>query len=548
MPETTVIYTAEKIRTLDPQQPEVKAIAVNRGEIVGVGTLESLQQKAGGHARVVELGGAVIVPGLEDAHAHLASLGRSLTTMNLNGPTHLAEVLERVKAAPPSSYQGEWLLGRGWDQNDWQPAERAFPDRKALDTLFPKTPLWLVRVDGHAAWVNGEALRRAGITKKTKDPRGGRIVRDQRGEPTGVLVDNAMDLVSVNIPAPSSELRAERLTNALKRCAEVGLTAVHDAGMDFQTFNYLQQLDAFGKLPMRIYAMADGQGAEAQKYLDLGPFTGRMLTMKSVKLLLDGALGSRGAALHAPYSDEPSQSGLLLFTPEEYEAKVRAFMQRGFQVNTHAIGDRANTLVIDIVSKVAKETGHQGWRHRLEHAQILRVEDIERAAKLGFIASMQPTHATSDMPWAEARLGKDRLAGAYAWKSFLKHGARLAFGSDFPIEAPAPLPGIYAARARQDAKGQPEGGWYPEERLTGEEALAAFTTGAAYAAFAENQRGQLKPGMAADFVALSVDPVSADPKKLLEAKVLLTVVAGAEIHRAAPRSARIPLDGSSNTF
>ncbi len=530
LPEDAVIYVAKRVRTQDPAKPEAQALAVSKGKVVATGSREELLAAASATPpRVVELKDAVIVPGLEDAHAHLAGLGRSLTVVDLNGATKLSEVLERVKGAPKSSYQGDWLIGRGWDQNDWQPNERSFPDRKGLDALYPKTPVWLTRIDGHAAWVNSEALKRAGITKATKDPQGGRIIRDAKGEATGVLVDNAMDLVGDKLPHASPEQAAERLSLALRRCAEVGLTAVHDAGMDLGTFELLQQWDAAGRLPIRVYAMAEGSGGSSQAYLERGTFGGRHLMMKGVKFLLDGALGSRGAALHAPYSDEPSQSGLLMFKPEEYEAKVRAFMERGFQVNTHAIGDKANTLVIEIVGRVAKETKTEGLRHRLEHAQILRVEDIPKLAQAGMVASMQPTHATSDMPWAEARVGKERLKGAYAWKSFLKAGAHLAFGSDFPVEDPRPLLGLYAARTRQDADGKPEGGWLPEERLSGEEALAAFTTGAAYAAFAENERGRLSPGMAADFVALSTDPVSDDPKQLLTAKVLLTVVAGQQV-------------------
>ncbi len=532
LPEGAVIYVASRVRTMDPARPEAKALAVFKGKVVAVGAKEELLEAATGAPQVVELPGAVIVPGLEDAHGHLASLGRSLTLVDLNGATRLSEVLERVKSAPKTSYQGDWLLARGWDQNDWQESERAFPDRKALDALYPSTPVWLTRIDGHAAWVNGEALRRAGVTRTTKDPQGGRILKDAKGEPTGVLVDNAMDLVSNHLPAATPEQRDERLKAALHHCAELGLTAVHDAGMDLGTFTLLQQWDAVDRLPLRVYAMAAGHGEEGQAYLDRGTFTGRLLVMKSVKFLLDGALGSRGAALHAPYSDEPSQSGLLMFTPEEFEARARAFMERGFQVNTHAIGDRANTLVIDIVGRLARETKTEGLRHRLEHAQILLPEDIVRAHKAGLVASMQPTHATSDMPWAERRLGPGRLAGAYAWKSFLRAGVPLAFGSDFPIEDAKPLLGIYAARTRQDVNGKPEGGWLPDERLTGEEALAGFTTGAAYAAFAEGERGRLAPGMAADFVALSVDPVTEEPKRLLDAKVLLTVVAGQPIYRS----------------
>ncbi|MGZ3460269.1 MAG: amidohydrolase, partial [Archangium sp.] len=384
----------------------------------------------------------------------------------------------------------------------------------------------------HALWVNSEALRRAGITRETPDPAGGRILRGADGEPTGVLVDNAMRLVLAMVPPPTDAQLEARLAAALARCAEVGLTGVHDAGMDLRTFRLLKRWDAEGRLPLRVYAMADGQGPDHETYLREGLFQGRMLTMRAVKLLMDGALGSRGAALHEPYSDEPGHRGLLLLTPEEYEARVKAFMSRGFQVATHAIGDRANTLVLDTLLRESEATGTRHLRHRVEHAQIMRLEDIQRLGHGGFVASMQPTHATSDMPWVETRLGPERVQGAYAWRKLKDAGAVLAFGSDFPVERPDVLRGLYAARTRQDAEGQPASGWHPDQRLSGEEALEGFTVGAAWASFAENERGRLKPGMDADFVAFSVDPVEAPAAELLKAQVKLTVVAGTEVYRA----------------
>jgi predicted amidohydrolase YtcJ len=421
-------------------------------------------------------------------------------------------------------------MGKGWDQNDWP--TRAFPGRAELDARFPRTPIFLTRVDHHAAWVNGEALRRAGMTRDTPDPAGGRIVRDAAGEPTGVLVDNAMDLVNAVVPEPTREQLETRLKAALQRCAEVGLTGVHDAGIDLASFRLLREWDAAGRLPLRVYAMAAGQGEERHEYLKMGPWDGRMLTLRAVKFLADGALGSRGAALHEDYSDEAGQTGLLLMSPEELESRARAFMSRGFQVCIHAIGDRANTLVVDVLTRGAEATGTRALRHRVEHAQILRREDIRRLGAAGLVASVQPTHATSDMRWAEARLGAERLRGSYAWRSLKEAGACLALGSDFPIENPDVLAGLYAARTRQDAGGWPEGGWYPEERLTGEEALEGFTVGPAWASFAEARRGRLVAGLDADFVALSVDPVEDAAKALVDAKVLRTVVAGADVFAA----------------
>ncbi|PTL79997.1 amidohydrolase [Vitiosangium sp. GDMCC 1.1324] len=527
---TTTVYVSRRVRTLDAERPIAEALSVRAGKVLAVGTRAEVLAAAGADARVVDLGDATVVPGLTDAHGHLAGLGQSLAAVRLEDTASRDEVIARVAAAPATAWQGDWLIGRGWDQNDWP--EKSFPGRAELDAKLPKTPVVLERIDGHALWVNGEALRRAKITKETKDPSGGRILRGADGEPTGVLVDNAMDLVLAVVP-PATDAQVEgRLTAAFARCAEVGLTGVHDAGMDLRTYRLLQRWDKEGKLPLRVYAMAEGQGADRETFLREGPYQGRMLTMRSVKLIVDGALGSRGAALHAPYSDEPSHRGLLLLTPEEYEARVKAFMSRGFQVATHAIGDRANTLVLNTLLRESEATGTRHLRHRVEHAQVMRLEDIQRLGQNGFVASMQPTHATSDMPWAEARVGPERIQGAYAWRKLKEAGATLAFGSDFPVERPDVLLGLYAARTRQDAQGQPASGWYPSQRMSGEEALEGFTVGAAHAAFAENDRGRLKPGMDADFVALSVDPVEAPAAELLKAQVKLTVVAGAEVYRA----------------
>ncbi len=522
--DAAVMYVAQRVRTLDPDRPVAEALVVQSGKVSAVGSRSELEAKYGG-ARVVSLPNATIVPGLADAHGHLAGLGSSLSMVSLVGTRSLEQVLERAKAPSASSFQGEWLVGRGWNQNDWPEGKRDFPGRAALDAIYPSTPVYFTRVDGHAAWVNSEALRRSGVTASTPDPPGGRILRDGKGEPTGILVDHAMQLVHSKIPPLTDEQRETRLRAALQRCVELGLTSVHDAGTDPATFMLLHQWDSTKTLPLRVYAMAEG-GRGPQAYPELGLGQGRLLTLRAVKFYMDGALGSRGAALHAPYSDEPAQRGLLLTEPDELERKAKSFMEWGYQVAVHAIGDRANTLALDVLSKAWAEVKGNSGRHRIEHAQILRREDIPRFAQLQVIASMQPTHATSDMPWAERRVGKERIAFAYAWKSLLDAGAHLAFGSDFPVEDANPLLGLYAARTRQDASGNPPGGWLPQERLDGEQALRGFTTGAAYASFAEKVRGMLRPGMDADFVALSVDPVEGPPRDLLTGKVLLTVVAG----------------------
>ena len=528
MSARTTVWSARAIRTQDPKSPIVEALVVREGKIVFAGTREAAVDFAGGDAAVEDFADATIVPGLVDSHAHLLSLGRSLSIARLNAAQSAEEAVALLEKGSAASSQGEWLLGRGWDQNDWSSKE--FPTRALLDAKFPGRPVYLSRVDGHAAWVNGEALKRAGITAQTKDPAGGRILREASGEPTGVLIDNALDLVSVKIPAATPEQLQQRLDAAIARCVSVGLTGIHDAGMEWAAFMQLQQLDATSALKIRIYAMADGQGADAPDYLKAGLFEGKKLRMRAVKFVADGALGSRGAALHAPYADEPSQSGLLLLTRAELETKAKAFADVGFQVAIHAIGDKANTKVIDVLS--ALEKSRAGGRHRVEHAQILRGDDVPRFAANGLIASFQPTHATSDMPWAIARVGEERLKYAYAWRALLDSGAHVAFGSDFPVEDPEPLAGLYSARFRMDPQGKPEGGWHPEQRVTGEEALAGFTSGAAYAEFAEERRGSLSVGKDADFVVLSVDPVTAPAAELLKARVRATVVGGDEVFRA----------------
>lgn len=521
-----VVYRARLVRTLDPGRPLAEAVAVHGRKVLAVGSLREALDAAGSDAQVVDVPGYV-VPGLVDSHGHLASLGRSLTTLSFLGTQSPGEVLERASAGWKQSRQGDWIIGRGWDQNDWGQPE--FPDRRALDSAFPNQPVNFRRVDGHASWVNAEALRRAGITRATPDPPGGRILRDRDGEATGVLIDNAMDLVDLRMPPPSDEQLQRQLTAAIMHCAKLGLTGVHDAGMDLRTFKLLQTFDAVGALTLRVYALADGQGPDALQFLERGKFSGRHLVMRAAKLLADGALGSRGAALHEPYSDEPGSRGLLLLSPAELAGKAHDFATAGFQVAIHAIGDRGNTVALDALEQLPS-----GGRHRVEHVQVLSADDVARFARAGIVASMQPTHATSDMPWAEARLGEERARLAYAWKTVRSSGAQLALGSDFPVEDASPLLGLYAARTRQDLVGKPEGGWHPTERLTGEEALVGYTLGAAYASFSEDVRGSLAPGKDADLVALSVDPVEGSPATLLSAKVLLTVVDGVELYRTFP--------------
>jgi len=473
-----------------------------------------------------------------DAHAHLLGLGRLLTELDLRGTRSEPEALDRVQEAAAAAPPGAWLLGRGWDQNQW-PAAR-FPDRHGLDARAPDRPVFLVRVDGHAAWVNGRALAAAGIGPATPDPPGGRILRDAAtGEPAGVLVDAAMELVRRQIPEPSVEERMELLRRAQARCHEVGLTGVHDMGVDEATLEALRRLEARGELRLRVHALLE------MGRVDLGPYLsgppprgGGWLAVRGIKAYLDGALGSRGAALLAPYSDDPGNHGLILTEPRELlDLALRAF-PRGWQLAAHAIGDRANRLALDVYEEALRRTGvpAESVRPRIEHAQVLSAEDIPRFARLGVIASMQPVHCTSDMDWADERLGPERLPGAYAWRSLLRSGARLAFGSDFPVERPDPLEGILAAVTRQHPDGTPAGGFLPAERLAAEQALRAFTEGAAWASFDEDRLGRIAAGRAADVTVLDRDPTRlAEGTELAGSRVLLTLAGGEIVFQAPPR-------------
>lgn len=488
------VYTHATIYTNSPGAPAATWIAVERGTIVGIGASEP---PAG---RVIDLGGATVVPGLIDAHGHLAGLGRSLSSMNLVGAKSFDEMLERVKAWPRS---GVWIVGRGWNQELW-PDEK-MPTHERLDAVTGDVPALLIRVDGHAGLANAAAMKLAGITRDTADPPGGHLLRE-RGEPTGVLVDDAMGLVTRLIPGATKDDVKRHLLAAQEACLAAGLTGVHDAGIDATTLAAYREID----LKLRVYAMATPPLAER--------VGGDRFKLRCVKLYLDGALGSRGARLLEPYLDEPGSTGLETTPVAEVRRLAREYSAKGFQIAIHAIGDRANREALEILKGLD--------RGRIEHAQVVAVDDIPKFRQYGVIASMQPTHATSDMNMAEQRVGPERIKGAYAWRKMLDAGVAFAGGSDFPVESHKPLWGFYAAIARQDHDGNPPGGWRAEEKLTRAEALAAFTSGAAYAGFDENRLGRLAPGFAADFVVLSKDIMTCEPRDVLRAEVLRTVIAG----------------------
>lgn len=483
-------------------------------------------------ARTLDAGGKTVLPGLIDAHGHVLGLGQEQLQPDLRGSASIAEAQERLKnfaAANPAAARAAWVIGRGWNQVLWP--GKQFPTAQDLDVVVADRPALLSRVDGHAAWVNTRALQIAGITRATQDPPGGQIIRDTKGEPTGVLVDAATALVEKHIPPPADDDIKYALSAAMQQLAALGLTGVHDAGIDVREYRQYQALGAANALPIRIYAMlADSEAARST--MQEGPKPAQFddrLQMRAVKAWVDGALGSRGAALLSDYSDEPHHRGLTLYRPEQMQALATLTASKGWQLNVHAIGDAGNRMILDTFEHRLTAAQRHQLRPRVEHAQILSLQDIPRFAKLEVIASIQPTHATSDMNMAEDRLGHERIKGAYAWRSLLDAGARLAGGSDFPVELPNPFLGLYAAVTRQDRNGQPPGGWYAQQKLTRAEALRLFTIDAAYAAHMENAVGSLEPGKWADFVLIDRDYFEAPADQIDDIRVEATYVAGRRV-------------------
>lgn len=476
----------------------------------------------------VDLGGRTVLPGLIDAHGHVMGLGQKAQALDLTGTKTLTEALAAVRDYAAANPEAPWILGRGWNQVSW--GMDSFPTAADLDTVVTDRPVLLERVDGHASWVNSAALRLAGLSAASADPEGGQIIRLEDGSPAGVLVDRASDAVYAAVPASSPEQLEAALIAALRKMASVGLTGVHDAGIDASTWQLYRRFAEEGRLTARIAAMAGGMEA-LNRIAPEGP-TGWLyadrLSLNTVKLYADGALGSRGAAMIEPYSDDPDNSGLLMLSGAKLRNQIASAAARGFQVNVHAIGDLANREVLQAFADVGRYIPSRG-RHRIEHAQIVAVEDLPRFAELGVIASVQPTHATSDKAMAEDRVGPERIKGGYAWKTLADSGARLAGGSDFPVEPANPFFGLHAAVTREDRAGEPAGGWYPQEALSLTQALAAFTTGAAHAGGMERFAGSLTPGKWADFIVLGRDPFEVEPDALWQIQVEETWLAGAKI-------------------
>jgi predicted amidohydrolase YtcJ len=520
-----------------PEWRAVEALLVEDGRVVAAGSWADLEAQAPRAARV-DLGGGVAVPGLQDAHGHIEGLGKALETVDLRGCASYDELIERVAAQAALQPAGSWIEGRGWDQNLWP--DKRFPEHARLSQRVPRHPVFLRRVDGHAGLANAAALAAAGLDGE-REVSGGEVLLDIGGEPSGVLIDAAMELVARAIPEPDDAARERRLLAAQDALLATGLTAVHDMGADPWTVETLSRWRDEGRWKLRVAVyLSVGAGTVAE---DLRGFPRAaderdVVCAPGVKLYIDGALGSRGAALLEDYADRPGHRGLLLMEPDEYAAQIELCARLGLQPATHAIGDRGNRIVLDAyAAALSRHEGFAALRPRIEHAQVLAPQDWPRLAELGVTASMQPTHCTSDMVWAVDRLGPERSLGAYAWRRLAPDVAQIAGGSDFPVESERPLLGLYAARTRQDADGKPSGGFQPDQRLDAREALATFTVGAARAVRQEDRRGRLEPGWFADLTVLDVDPLLCEPRDLLTARVLATVINGAVVHRA-PRALR----------
>lgn len=533
-PEITLIHQVNgyTLTSTDTGVVTFDAIAIQEGRVLATGT-ESDLLAAYPDATLIDAQGKTMIPGLIDAHAHVMGLGASILNVNVMGLRTLDETLQKVRDYADQYPDLAWIQGRGWNQVLWP--ENAFPTAQDLDRVVSDRPVWLARVDGHAGWANSVAMQLAGITRDTPDPDGGAIIKDANGEPTGVLIDKAMDLVEAQIPAPTMDEMRLALEASLKEMRSVGLTGVHDAGTGVTEFQLMKELADSGKLTTRIYGMISGAGDVFDELSKNGPIEGYAndrLYLRSVKLYSDGALGSRGAAMIEPYSDDPGNYGLLFNTEEEFTSMIDKVVAAGFQAGIHAIGDNGNRTILNAFENVRNAYGDKGLRHRIEHSQIVNMDDIPRFKELDIIASMQPVHATSDMNMAEDRVGPVRILGGYAWRTFLDQGTVIAAGSDFPVELSNPFHGLYSAVTRQDHQGMPEGGWYPNQRISREEALHGFTLGAAYAGHMEDVVGSLEPGKWADFLLIDRDYFTIPDTEIWQIQVMETWVAGEPVFKA----------------
>jgi predicted amidohydrolase YtcJ len=523
----TTYYLHGRIYTNDTKLPWAEAMAVRDEKILCIGTISQILLECGGAESndVVQLKGSFVMPGFNDAHTHLGAAGRNKLNLKLNDASSVDDLLERVKAAAEKKKPGVWILGSGWDQSRW--VDQKYPTRLELDQAAPNNPVYLDHVSGHIAVANSLALKHAEINSETPNPQGGEIGRFADGEPNGLLKENATTMVSQRIPDPSDEERKNGIESVFDELARNGVTSVQDFSTweDFLAYTDLKQEK---KLTVRITewlpftdSIDDLQNKRAQ-----GGTTDPWLRTGALKGFMDGALGTHTAALLAPYSDDPSSSGMLIVDPEKLKAMAIERDRLGFQLAFHAIGDKANRVALDTFESLLRVNPPRDRRDRIEHAQVVAPEDMPRFAKLQIIASMQPSHETNDMRWAEQRLGPERSKGAYAWKSLQSAGAKLAFGTDYDVEPINPLRGLYACVTREAIEGGPPGGWQPQEKLPLADCIRAYSSGSAYAEFMEGKKGELKVGEFADFVVLSQDLTKIPPQEFLKTEILRTVVGG----------------------
>jgi predicted amidohydrolase YtcJ len=533
-----LVFINGNVYTVSDTQPHAEAVAVVGDRIVFVGTNAGAQKLVGKNTRVIDLAGKTVLPGLTDSHHHLSGVGLREMTLNLEGLNSLQDFLAAVKARVDRAKPDEWVTGRGWIETFWSPP--VFPTRAQLDEIAPNNPLILTRADGHASVVNSAALKSAGIDRNTPNPFGGEISKDKSGEPNGMLLDAAQGLVRRKVPAASASDAEQAIVLGVARDISLGWTQIQDAGGSFSEIALFKKLYGEGKIKLRIYKAVHGPGPNVEKLIAAGPVIeefGNRFNARTIKVVSDGALGSRGAALLQPYSDKSDTSGFLTVKQEELEPMLIAALKNGIQVETHAIGDYANRFILDQYEKAlnAVPVGQrkiENPRWRVEHAQIVNPADIPRFAKLGIIPSMQPSHAIGDLHFAPSRLGVQRLAGAYAWQSFIKSGVIVPGGSDAPVERGEPMIEFYAAVARKDQKGFSSDGWHPEEAVSREQALKMFTIWPAYAAFEEKLRGSIEVGKLADFTILSADIMKIPEMEILKTRNMMTVINGEIVYEA----------------
>jgi hypothetical protein len=513
----TLVVNAN-VYTVNSNFDKAEAFAIKDGKFFQVGTSKDLQNTFEADT-IIDAKGQAVFPGFIDAHCHFYGLGMNLQKVDLRGTTSFDEVMKRVLDYQ-NERQAEFIIGRGWDQNDWE--DKNFPNKKLLDALFPDTPVALTRIDGHAMLCNQAALDLANITKETKIDGGEIIIED--GELTGVLIDNPMELVEAIFPKPNRELQINALLDAQNICTNLGLTTVSDAGLHREVIELMDSLQQTGDLHMRVYAMVSNTKDNLDYYLTKGKIKTDQLNVQSVKVYADGALGSRGAALKAPYSDKDHHFGAMVIGLEDFKALASRIEAANYQMNTHAIGDSANRFVLKTYEKTLQGETDRRWR--VEHAQIITNNDFELFKNENIIPSIQPTHATSDMYWAEDRLGAERIKGAYAYKTLLNASGKVALGTDFPVEQVSPFLTFYAAVSRQDVKGYPEGGFNLQDGLSREETLKGMTIWAAYANFEEDEKGSIEVGKFADFIILDQDIMTTDVKNIPNIKVEQTYIGG----------------------